>query len=72
MNKKEIKKLKDLFIFLDADMPSKIFPIEKIKGNIWERDDKFTKEKEVGEYLKAHFLIAFPELDDWLNSEVGE
>ena len=63
MKTKDEKKLIELWEFLDADMPSKIFPHEKLKGEIWSREDKFIDIKEVGDYLTEHFLIAFPELN---------
>jgi len=63
MDKEDIKNLKELLDFLDADMPSKIFPDEKIKNEIWTREDKFENIKEIREYLKQHFLIAFPKLN---------
>ena len=63
MNKKDIKNLKELWEFLECDMPSKIFPDEKINGEIFTREDYFINKKDVECYLKAHFLIAFPELN---------
>ena len=62
MNKKDIKNLKELWEFLDADMPSKIFPNIEIDGEKWVRDNKFLDVKEVSYYLKQHFLLAFPKL----------
>ena len=64
MNKEDIERLKDLWEFLDADMPSKIFSdkIIEIEGVYWNREDKFQDKEEVSYYLKQHFLLAFPEL----------
>ena len=59
-----MKKLKELFIFLEADMPSKIFPEEEIEGEMWARDDPFKNIKQVGRYLEDHFIFAFPELKE--------
>jgi len=64
MNKKELRKLKDLYIFLDADMPSQIFPLEKVRGELWKRKDTFKNRKEVEEYLKEYFFSTFPELNN--------
>ena len=62
MNKKDIKNLKELLEFLDADMPSKIFPDIKIDGEKWVRDNKFLNIEEIRFYLKQHFTLAFPNL----------
>ena len=59
-----MKNLIELWDFLDADISSKIFPEEMIRGQVFTRDDKFESIKEIREYLKQHFLIAFPELKD--------
>ena len=63
MNKKDIKNLIELWNFLDSDIPSKVFPEEMIRGQVFTRDDKFESIKEIKEYLKEHFLIAFPKLN---------
>ena len=57
-----MKEAIELYNFLDADMPSKIFPHEKMKGEIWSREDIFINKKDVEEYLLEHFRIAFPKL----------
>lgn len=56
------EKIIELYDFLDADMPSKIFPEEKIKNEVWTREDYFKNKEEVEQYLREHFEIAFPEL----------
>ena len=67
MNNKDKKNLIELMSFLDADMPSKIFPEEILKKEVWAREDKFLDKKEVEDYLRQHFLIAFPELKEKQN-----
>ena len=47
----------DLQTFLECDMPSMIFPEEKVLGKNWERVDPFLSREEVVEYLKIHFDI---------------
>ena len=49
----------ELQVFLECDMPSKIFPEENIflKGGKWERADPFKSREEVKDYLKVHFKI---------------
>lgn len=63
MNKKDIKRLKELLEFLDADMPSKIFPDIEIDGEKWVRDNKFIDKEEVITYLKNAFQFTIPELN---------
>jgi len=40
MKLKYMKNLIELWDFLDADIPSKIFPEEMIRGQVFTRDDK--------------------------------
>ena len=63
MNKEDKKKLIELWDFLDADMPSKIFSEEYLNNQCWTRNDNFEDKKQVTKYLRTHFLLAFPELN---------
>ena len=46
----------ELETFLQSDMWSK-FKDEKIKGEIYKRDDKFNNEEDMIKYLENHFDI---------------
>ena len=56
--------INDLEVFLVSDMPSKVFPIEKLKGEIYEREDYFTDTEEIKEYLKEHFEILNKQIEE--------
>ena len=47
----------DLETFLESDMPSKVFPEEKVLGKDWKRVDPFLSREEVIKYLREHFKI---------------
>lgn len=47
----------DLQEFLECDMPSMIFPEEKVLGKGWVRVDSFKSREDVIEYLRVHFKI---------------
>ena len=47
----------DLQTFLECDMPSMIFPEEKVLGKDWKRVDPFKSREDVVEYLKIHFEV---------------
>lgn len=62
------KEIKELYEFLDADLPSKIFPNETINGEEWTRDDYFKEIAEVREYLKQSFQSLIPKLKETVKS----
>jgi hypothetical protein len=47
----------DLQQFLECDLYSKFRPIEKIKGEEWQRKDYFKNEGEFIKYLGMHFKL---------------
>ena len=49
--------INDLETFLECDMPSMVFPEEKVLGRNWERVDPFKLREEVVKYLRLHFGI---------------
>ena len=55
MNKQDIEKAKELLEFLNADLPSKIFPNIKFNTEIWKRRDIFKNKDEVKEYIEESF-----------------
>jgi len=66
---KTIKEAIDDFqTFLECDMPSMIFPKEKVLGEDWERVDPFKSREEVVKYLRIHFEILRKQINK-LNSQ---
>ena len=49
--------INDLETFFHADLPSKIFPMERLTNQTWFREDFFETNKQVGKYVKEHFSI---------------
>ena len=49
--------IQELEDFLLADIPSKIFPKEKVNGKNFIREDYFKNIKEVEKYIMEHFKI---------------
>ncbi len=50
--------------FLECDMPSMIFPKEKVLGKGWVRVDPFKSREEVIKYLEAHFKILEKQINE--------
>lgn len=55
--KKIIKAIEEAEQFLICDMPSKVFPTDRMTGETMFREDYFESKKEIEKYLKAHFRI---------------
>ena len=55
------KAINDFEEFLDADLPSKIFPhdevLKKVKCEDWYRQDTFESKEEVRKYIAGHFDV---------------
>jgi len=49
--------IEDLKIFLISDMPSKVFPTDRMTGKTMFREDYFESKKEIEDYLEANFEI---------------
>ena len=56
------KQIRELWEFLDADLPSKIFSGELIRGQLWTREDKFESKEQIRTYLENAFAFIIPEL----------
>ena len=50
--------------FLECDMPSMVFPEEKVLGKDWKRVDSFKSREEVIEYLGIHFKILEKQINE--------
>ncbi len=62
---KTIKKaINDFQQFLECDMPSMIFPKEKVLGKNWERVDPFKSREEVVKYLEIHFEVLEKQINE--------
>jgi len=66
--KKTIKAVEEAEEFLICDMPSKVFPTDRMTGKTMFREDYFQSKKEIEEYLKLHFEI----LKKQIKEEAGE
>lgn len=51
------KSIDELEEFLLADLPSKIFPMDRTLGRTMFREDFFKTSKDVEKYIKLHFKI---------------
>ena len=52
--------------FLECDLYSKFRPEDKIKGEIWIRDNPFKDEKDFHKYIEKHFDILLKEVEEFL------
>lgn len=52
-----INKIDELEIFLLADLPSKVFPMERIFDETTFREDFFKTKDEIEKYIEEHFRI---------------
>ena len=59
----------ELQTFLECDMPSKIFPKEKILGKDWKRQDPFKSRNDVVRYLRTHFEILEKQIEEIRNEQ---
>lgn len=61
---KTIKEAINLFQqFLECDLPSMVFPEEKVLGESWVRVNPFKSREEVIKYLRIHFKILEKEIN---------
>lgn len=51
------KAVNDFEDFLMADLPSKIFPMDRITGETLFREDFFETKKDVESYIEQHFKV---------------
>lgn len=65
MNEKAIDEFEE---FLECDLPSKIFPMDRMTGQTMFREDYFESPKDVEEYIKLNFKA----FRDNLFSEEGD
>ena len=54
----------ELQTFLECDMPSMVFPEEKVLGKDWARVDPFKSREDVVEYLREHFKILEKQMNE--------
>ena len=66
------KAIDDLQTFLESDMPSMIFPEEKVLGKDWVRTDQFRNREEVKNYLRGHFKILDKQIKRLLKQKINK
>ena len=60
------KAINELQVFLECDMPSMIFPEEKVLGKYWKRLDSFKSREDVVKYLKIHFRVLREQMNEMI------